>query len=214
MNISNLIVALPLALLLGVSNSYTQNSPTQSGGEDVAFKIVKSAEKPELIMDISSAIRLKIAVRKRDYTVGEMLVVDIAILSDASVPTFIPSIQRIGLLTDGKLMPYVITTKSAAFTRLDASKLETTSFSFLLGCEEKPFDVASGLAEGRSPAAIFEQNLFISWGDGCLNVESGSQFTIKAELVNNSVVVSDQFPKVKTLVGRIVSTPIAISIKR
>jgi hypothetical protein len=59
---------------------------------------------------------------------------------------------------------------------------------------------------------IFEQNLFVTWGDRCLDIKRPGTYTIVAEVTNDYVVQSPCESNSKTAVGTIRSTPLTINI--
>ncbi len=104
-----------------------------------------------------------------------------------------------------------------SYTLLNANGIVTGSIHLLAGCQER-----SSFAKDRIKAiedagtsqdrATFERNLFVSWGDFCLNVANPGKYTITAEMTNEFIISSPCEPNTKTAVGTIRSTPLTVTI--
>jgi hypothetical protein len=182
--------------------------------------ILEDANKrPDLATDIAKAAELKIAVRKNTYSIGEMLILDIAMLNlEQNNDIYLPPIKKVELtITNQKgqsiLIPYFLKTTSQSVASINQNRLETDTVMLLIGCTEKPFQINSELSSEYSSERVFKKNLFLTWGDACLDVKAKSKIKIDAKIENNSVLVAP-LPNFKTAVGKLVSNRLTLSVTR
>ncbi|MCC6328619.1 MAG: hypothetical protein IT174_08890 [Acidobacteria bacterium] len=187
-----------------------QNVPANRANED--YRIASANERPDLSVEIGSVAKLKVAVRKESYVIGEMLIIDAALLTISRQKVFLPSINSVEVLAEGKIVPYIVKGKTAGLARSDPETLDTISLLYLVGCTEDPFESRNSPFQ-RTAITRFERNLFISWGEGCLNVQKLDEVDIYAEIVNESVLVSPKGSGLKTATGSLRSPKVRIRVK-
>jgi hypothetical protein len=183
--------------------------------------VLEAANKrPDLAIDIVKSAELKIAVRKNIYSIGEMLILDIAMLNlGQSNDIYLPPIKKVELtITNQKgqsiLIPYFLKTASQSVASINQNRLETDLVMLLIGCTERPFQVNSELSNEYNSENVFAKNLFLTWGDACLDVKNKSKIKIVAQIENNLVLVTNQKPILKTAVGKLVSNNLNLSVIR
>ena len=184
-------------------------------------QVVSSEKSPDLAADFSQVARLKLASHKAIYRLGEMLLLNVAMLNAANKPIFVEKISRPQLyLYDEqgrglKIVPYIIVCLAIgpdSFELLEPNLMTSESIQLLVGCNDKPFDQMNSSLDDKDDKRIFENNLFINYGRACLNVTRPSTYTIKARLSNDYVIESPGEPNIKTAVGSIESEPLTIQI--
>jgi hypothetical protein len=110
-----------------------------------------------------------------------------------------------------------------SYERVEPGYILSDTFQLLAGCESSGlkayFQATKKLEQEEHDGGervffrgLFERDLFVNWGEGCLAIKSPGTYTITAEQSNDTVVVSSRGPKVKTAVGTIRSTPLVITI--
>ncbi len=179
---------------------------------DAPYRIAEVKERPDLAVELATVASLKVAVRKKSYVIGEMLIVDAALLAANDKKAFLPTINSVEIFADGKIIPYRIIEKTRPLLPADSNTLDKVSLLYLVGCSEHPFQALNS-PDQRNAVKRFEGNLFVSWGSGCLNVKNGDRVSIYAEIQNGSVVVSRDDPNVKSGVGTLRSAPVQIEIR-
>ncbi|HEX5835770.1 MAG TPA: hypothetical protein VFY34_18040, partial [Pyrinomonadaceae bacterium] len=107
--------------------------------------------------------------------------------------------------------PYVVTEftyTTDLFKLVRASDIETQSFALLAGCDQRAFDQMKSNSSNRE---LFDKNLFLNWGDSCLQVAEPGTYFLTAEFKNDKVRTSST-GKTRTAVGTIRSAALKITI--
>ena len=107
-----------------------------------------------------------------------------------------------------------------SYTLLDPGLFVSGNVQLLSGCKERAaFEESKnkffeGVGSGTSTDSkgVFDQTLFINWGDACLDINHSGSYTIVAEVRNEFVVISPCERNVKTAVGTIRSAPLKITV--
>jgi hypothetical protein len=162
-----------------------------------------------------------------------MITLDVALLNTGNTPIFIhkldfPSVELTERDEQG----------GEAHIRLDATILEgITSESYSLlqphGMLVKSFLIFTKCADSDRIAhiqarlkldederdrhveyqkALFDRNLFVNWGDACLDISGPGAHLITAQVSNDHVMVSSAGPKLRTAVGTIRTSPLRVTI--
>jgi len=233
---SILRVAVVLALV-GIQLSAPQSVqlPKRSRGctfpEDLRY-VVEAKDKPDLAINYERVARFKLASRKTNYRLNEMISIDLAMLNVSSRPVFFrelsaPDVRLVAYNDNGvevKIAGYVIYqlgVSKETYTLLKPNTMTTSSLNLLVGCKERDAfmklmnDLFNDMDRSRRMSwdvTVFERELFISWGEACLDVFHPGAYSIVAEVTNEHVVGSPCEPQTKTAVGTIRSTPLKIDI--
>lgn len=187
-------------------------------------------KQPALGVDYARVAKFKLASRKTSYRTGELISLDFAMLNTAEVPVFFsqelsyPSFIKLKA-TDEKgtevgvfeYEVFQLGVRTNSYTLLNANGIVTGTIHLLAGCEERSLFAKAKIkavedAGALQDRAAFERDLFVSWGDFCLNAAGPGKYTITAEMTNEFVVGSPCEPTIKTAVGTIRSTPLTITI--
>jgi hypothetical protein len=183
-------------------------------------KVERAESHPALKANFDGVTQLKIATRKTNFHLGEMITVDIALLNASSRPLFFRklsddlqikvrnatgqtlTVQRYGV-ADKALVP-------SSFVRVLPKEIVVRSFHLLAGCDKRAF-AESGSSE-NDDLAIFRKGLFLNWGDACLpNVQPGT-YNISVEISNDFVLFPSSSSSTKTAVGKTNSNSLEIEV--
>jgi hypothetical protein len=221
-----------VAMLLGAHQ--TVNSQTKRCQEPAARRgTIDLKARPRLGVEYSSMATFKIASRKTTYHIGEMISVDLAILSTARAPVFlhkllVPSITlnaRNDRGGEASIRAYTTILESIvpqSYELLQPSEIILGSFQLLAGCNVEGL---SAFAQVRNKLneeihqnranyqkGLFERDLFVNWGEACLALQQPGSFTVTVEQTNDHVIESPCEPGIRTAVGTIRSNPLTITI--
>lgn len=188
---------------------------------------------PHLTAEYSRVAAIKVASRKSTYHLGEMITVDVALLNTAKVPMFFhkldfPTVALKALDNEGKETHVFLNTTILEGITVDSYSLLPPGGvlvkSFLIATQCSDQDRAAYIRarqkldqderEGRVEyqKGLFERNLFVNWGEGCLHISKPGTYFLTAQLTNDDVIVSRLKPAPKTAVGMIDSNPMKITI--
>lgn len=210
-----------LLLLTTLSTTFYYSSiagqQKRSPLRETVGQVVSVDSRPTRATDWQEVAELKLVARKNTFHVGEMINVDIAMMNQSSEEIFFRSINSPSFVaTDeaGKsiaVVPYVVTEftyTTDLFKLVRASDIETQSFALLAGCDQRAFDQMKSNSSNRE---LFDKNLFLNWGDSCLQVAEPGTYFLTAEFKNDKVRTSST-GKTRTAVGTIRSAALKITI--
>lgn len=211
--------------LIGKSRQ-KQSASTRESIEDLK-------KRPDLGVDYARVARFKLGSRKTTYHVGEMISVDLAIMNISDTPVFFHGLNRPTLELDARdekglqvsINPYTTAleaTSPKSYMQIEQSHLIVASFQLLAGCtgdldtfldqKYKVMQEEFGRGEPAYFKRLFQDSLFVDWGNACLSVKIPGRYTITAEQTNDTVLVSPKRPRVRTAVGTIRSTSLTLTI--
>lgn len=193
--------------------------------------IARASKQPHLGVDYGRVAKLKLASRKTTYRLDELMSLDLALLNTAATPVFskdltASSVRLTAQRENGarvRVFEFVVQQPGAAreqYGLLNANGMIAAPVQLLVGCEvEAAFTKAkneslneSRMAGATLDPALFEHNLFVTWGDFCLNAVQPGKYVITAEVTNEFVLGSPCEPNIKTMVGTLRSAPLTITI--
>jgi len=184
-------------------------------------------------VDYSKVARFKIVSRKTTYRVGELASIDIAILNVSDKPIYFyeleyPILRLSGSDKDAKqeliheLFSELIGIVPESFRRIEPGRILNRSFYLIIGCDDDSkkefFKARNNLNQTLNDLdayyrGFFDQELFVNWGDACLEAKKPGTYTITAEHRNDDmVIVAPRGPKVKTAVGHMNSNALTLTI--
>ena len=208
-----------LTVLLFVWTSVAQSQiKARKDKSSLSQKVVSSKHYPILSVAYKDAVQFKLASRKSQYRLAEMLTIDAAMLNSFSDYLFLYTLRNLKFtITDEqgnqiKSIPYVIkewAITSESFTLIEPNDFLTKSFDLLIGCDDRAFKQMSLTEDGNK--TFFDNDLFLDWGNGCIDIIKPGVYTIRAE-VENAYVVIGQSRSNKTATGNILSAPLRINI--
>jgi len=183
-------------------------------------KVERAESHPTLTVRFDEVTQLKIATRKTNFHLGEMITVDIALLNASSRPLFfrklsndveikvrnatgqIVTVQKYGV-ADRALVP-------SSFVRVLPNEIVVRSFQLLAGCDKRAF-AELGSSES-SDLVTFRKSLFLNWGDACLPDVQAGTYNISAEITNDFVLYPSLRGSTKTAVGKTNSNSLDIEV--
>lgn len=233
--ISIAILSLALVTLFArnsVRSRVGQQSPCKQ--PELRRQVYEEGARPKSKIGYSESVRFKLGSRKTIYRRGEMITVDLAMLNTSGSPLFVhrligPYLRWKVHAEAGQPIPIeqnllVLEGVSAqSFDYLTVDDFATGSFQLLAGCDigglrdfqeaHQKLNRDEVAGRGKSNKAVFDRDLFVSWGDACLSLTAPGTYLISAEISNEFVIASPCEPLAKTAVGTIESTPFKIVIK-
>jgi hypothetical protein len=90
----------------------------------------------------------------------------------------------------------------------------THTVHILIGCDERALKNIKLMLDAKDDRNILDRNLFVSWGQGCLDAKRVGTYKVTAELTNEYVVVSSESGNLRTAVGSIKSDPLTIIVSK
>jgi hypothetical protein len=191
--------------------------------------LVDVRENPRKGIKFSSSVKFKIATRKTTYKVNEMIEIYLAMLNISKESIFIRSLENIeleirdehGNLVD--ISPYEVNTITPKFKLIGLREIITGQYSLFTNCQEEGlqqwFETRNKVYDRRSLQTdsiyelLFDNDLFVRWGDSCLMQPKLGKYTISVKQKNvYNVVKSECEPNIKTTVGEITSSPLMIEL--
>jgi len=186
--------------------------------------LARVQDRPQLAVQLPSVAKLKIDSRKRGYRIGELLTLDVALLNTSIEPTYFPQVasgrtffkDQIGREKSNTAYIEPDTMPMAqSYRRLGTNEISFTTIHLMIGCNPQAF--AQARAQFRSFAQgkkVFDENLFVSWGESCLDITRPGIYTLSFELSNLLVVVSPDKSNSLTGTGRLKSNNLALTISK
>jgi hypothetical protein len=229
--VTNMIICIVLTGSVTAQQLIRKSGQKQLASPRVSIEEVK--KRPDLGVDYGRVSRFKLASRKATYRVGEMIGIDIAILNSSDAPFFIHKLERPTLELTAQdrngapvsINAYYTVLEGVApdsYERVEPDRILSGTFYLLAGCDDGGlkayFQARHNLEEeehrGGGEAVffkgLFERDLFVNWGEACLDIKKPGKYAIIAEQQNDAVVVSGS--KVRTAVGKIRSAPLTLTI--
>lgn len=68
------------------------------------------------------------------------------------------------------------------------------------------------MLDAKDDRKIFDQNLFVSWGQGCLDIKRLGTYTFLGEQINEYVVVSSESRDMQTAAGSLRSNSLGFIV--
>ena len=197
-----------------VAQSYR---PVQVG--DNRQRIQRAELRPDMAANFDDVAALKIASRKSVFQLGEMIMLDVALLNTTSRPVFFRKLSELRLTVLNSagqpvaVQEYGVADKAwitTSFVQLAPGEMIVRSFQLLAGCDERAFaQFATPVDDERT---VFRKGLFLNWGDACLLATKSEAYTVSVELKNSFVLVSEGTRRTKTAVGAAKSNSVEINI--
>jgi|ERR1035437_557392 hypothetical protein len=225
-----------VALILAICLSCGANvEEAQKRCQDPSASRVIGTEKEAFWnrVDFADAAELKLATRKGAYHPGELITLDLAILNRTKGPIFFHNLDYPSValrVSDDKGKEIAVQHYATVLEGISAKSFDLrhpntiliNSIQLLVGCNSKELlkfqRARSDLTEserkepGSYERRLFEQDLFVSWGDACLDLSHPGSYSVVAQITNENVVKSDCEPNVRTAIGTIRSKPLVISL--
>lgn len=185
--------------------------------------VILSGRRPELRIEYARAARFKLASRKTTYRIGEIISLDAALLNVSGQPAYFRHPENSEFVArdrrgnEVRVIPYVtpsVDITRTSFSLLQKDQILTNSTQLLVGCNDRVSrDVIASLGEDND-RVVFDRNLFVNQGYGCIDVRHAGTFAVTAEESNEYVVVSSGVSSALTVVGTIQSNYFTITVTK
>lgn len=190
---------------------FSQDAKSLRKETEETVKFDRFSNRPELGADFSNIAELKIFIRKDDYAFREMIILDVAMLTSPKVEYYFIDLFGVEVRVKDKLgndvsvYPFLITSRRFSPTILKGG-LQSQSFYLIVGCQKEKYEIPDDLENAGDKRVIFDNNLFMTFGDACLDFKKNGVYEIFAEISNDLVVVPKNQEIIKTAVGKIKSS--------
>jgi hypothetical protein len=201
------------------AQSERSQTSSQVAGRPSAVRVSK---RPEFGVEISKVARFKVASRKTDYRLGEMITLDVAMLNVAATPVFFRDLQepmRLEVLDErgtkvqvSEYLGFYLVLSADSYSLLNTNEMNIASYDVIAGCDNRVFENFNDQHEAPDDKVAFEQNQFVSFGRACLNLTRPGTYTITSIVNNEHVLAPSSGTSHKTAVGKITSLPLTITI--
>lgn len=218
MKLLKVLILLTIVVVVCVAQNVSQFQKPKEP-VDATIRFSPATKSPELALSISLNAEMKIVSRKTIGRIGEMMFLDIALMSTSKKSSLFPSISTVNLsVQDSRgrnltVRKYSVMDSIGPFNLLAPERMHSQSLAILIGCDDSVFETVYLRKHAKDDFTVFEKNLFVSPGDACLEVRSGTFVYITATLENHSVVISPSFRGVQTAVGVLHSNGIKLEVK-
>lgn len=205
-----------------VTQRQSTNSETTQNAKPTE-PVVLREKRPELGVEYLSTGKLKLASRKKYYRIGELVSLDAALINISSKPIFLRDLRDMEFLASSNageeidLVQYVNVSSDATpdrFPLVRPGEIIQHTVHILVGCNKQAFANINLMLDARNGRTVFDRNLFVSWGQGCLDIRRSGTYTLSAKRTNEYVVVSSDTPNTQTAVGSVESNALSIIVNR
>jgi hypothetical protein len=191
-------------------------------------------ERKQLGSDYSRVARFKLISRKKTYRVGEIINLDLAFMNSSEEKIFFRGFSDTYINLEVrdekgnmvKVLPYDNSLKgltSDSYILVEPDSIITWTYELLTGCQgtdeiEKFWEASKTLQDDMKQNKLkyqkeeFDRDLFVNFGLACLDTLHPGAYTITATAANDYVVVSPCEGNLKTVIGKITSAPLQITI--
>jgi hypothetical protein len=191
-------------------------------------------ERKQLAVDYSQVAKFKLLSRKKTYRVGDMINLDLALFNTSREKIFFRQLSVFHITLEVRdekgsiveITPYEIILEGVAsdsYVLVESDSIITWTYELLAGCQgteemEQFWEARRTLWNDIDRNKLkyqkerFERDLFVNFGRACLEVSKPGVYTITATAKNDYVVVSPCEGNLKTVIGKITSAPLQITI--
>lgn len=212
---------LKVSLFYGSQNSAMRHHTIQRPMQRPS--VVLADHRLEYSIAFSNISELKLSSRKTRYRMGELLSLDAALINSSDKPIYLTELRDLSFsarnIAGNKVgvANYVEISSDVSpdsFQLVQAGEMITHTVHILVGCDKRVLKNTQLMLDAKDDRSIFDRNLFVSWGQGCLDAKRVGTYKLTAELTNDYVVVSSEFGNLRTAVGSITSNPLTIIISK
>lgn len=209
-------VVLFFSLVCGLSLTHLRIS-AQGLGFNPRHGVAKVESRPTLAVNYSSNVKFKLASRKAQYRVNELISLDVAMLNVYRDDLYFLRLERfVNLKVSGEnnipvpIRPHGVLDFLASADNYELVKKEdymSARILLTIGCEKEDRQMSNP----PLVVTLFENAAFVNRGRGCIDVVRPGRYLITAT-VENKLVVSHRRQTNLTAVGRIESEPLEITV--
>ena len=215
-----------LVIALIITSAGWQRDPNKEDGQtplsQLQSRVIRVEEHPSLGAEYAQVSSFKLASRKTRYRFGEIISLDLALLNKSNMPLFFHDLFTPNIFIRGRrqkdkeVLPYLILDRvatSRSFHLALPGEMVTHSIQLLIGCDEQALKQIEAEQNDTDDRVMFDSNLFLNWGQGCLNVSHPGNYKITVSQSNQYVVLNTTaYQNAKTATGTIRSSPLNITI--
>jgi hypothetical protein len=229
-----LVLVLLTIILLDSQILFAQTKPCKDTEVVPRRSISRFDKMKHLGIDYSQVTQFKLISRKQTYRIGEMIDLDLAIFNNSRTNLFIR--RYLGFHIDlevrdekggvVRITSYEVSLEgvtSDGYTLLEPASLINWTYQLYAGCDgteeiKKYWAARKALFDDLNKGGLeydkerFDRDLFVNFGLACLYIEKPGVYIITAAASNEYVVVSPCEGNPKTVVGKITSAPLKITI--
>ena len=186
-------------------------------------QVARANKRPELSTPILNTARFKVATRKTTYHIGEMIDIDLAILNTSdqrvyfrrlsNAEAYLVKANREKEKTPNYMMTEVMPVPET-YVLLDTHQMFSGTYRLLAGCDQRAFKQASAQLAASETRTMFEKELFLNWGDSCLQIKRPGVYSLVFTVSNWFVLVPSTPTGFQTAVGILESKPLTITISK
>lgn len=219
-----LILSVAITGIWGMFVTSSRSTPTHTTQNPKPTEPVVLREKrPELGVESSIVARLKLASRKNYYRIGELISLDSALINLSGKPVFLKDLKGIEFsATDnaGKEIDVVQYINISSDITLDSFRLVQPgeliqhTVNILVGCNKQAFKNLNLMLDAKDDRKVFEHELFVSWGQGCLDIKRSGTYAVSGKRTNEYVIVTSDSPNTRTAVGAMKSNALKIIVSK
>ncbi len=169
--------------------------------------------------DIAKHASLKLYLRKSEYRPDELLLVDIGFLGRSEKDVYFPTDLDIELRVTSKSDTsnrvkglYTIDFVNPSFIK-SKDILIIRTLKLVMGCQHDEAKLAMKRPSSSDNRVLFDNDLFQSLPDGCIDVSSPGDLEISADLISREIVVQGGVVT-QTAVGSIQSNKLTIRMRK
>jgi hypothetical protein len=218
-----IVTALTLVSVLLLLDHETANSLGPTSLAQQPDHIAQVDKRPELSIPILDTARFKVASRKTTYHIGEMIDVDLAILNTSDRRVYFRRLSNAEVFLSKanhrkeKSVDYIMTEVTPipeTYALLDTHEMFSATYRLLAGCDQRAFQQVRAQLATTESRIVFEKELFLNWGDSCLQIRRPGIYSLTFAVSNWFVVVPSSPTGFQTAVGTLESKPLTITITK
>lgn len=189
-----------------------------NGDPEETYKVQNADSRRDLSLDISTIGELKAYLLKSTYHMHEIMLLDVASLARSDADVYFPADLDVTILVTGPgnkpvaLNGYVYADFAKTSFLRTRSALVFRPFKIEIGCRDKVLNVPNQILNSPDLGVVFENDLFQSIPDGCIDISTEQNLTLTVEIENNKVAVPKSGDPIKTATGSLKSKPLSLSI--
>lgn len=217
----NLFFAVVIIALFCLTVPESRSQVFSAGTNEISASNTDRVEsQPSLGIEFSKSAKLKIFVRKTEYRANEIIFLDIGMLAKNPQPVYLPTDLNVefrikdgsgkeqivrGFYTIHYIGPSFVLSKDALIYR---------TYRLVVGCKDSDNSDSEQYRDGADdPQFLFENNLFQTIPEGCIDVAKPQRIQLSVDLANREVVLPQKsWTAAKTAVGTVRSEAISIDI--
>lgn len=186
------------------------------------WPVVLADKRPDLAISFNQSARLKLASRKNEYRIGDLISLDAALINISEEKIFLRKLRTIrfyahdtlGEEIDFEKYIYIntdISPDSFQLVRPGETILHTANF--LVGCNKQALESIGAMVDAKDGEARLDENLFVTWGEGCLDVKGPGTYVLFAKHSNDYVMVPAGSRSFRTASGSVKSPLFTILVR-